>query len=291
MRMIGAILGTIALTGIAFFPVPAATLSIHVGSFYFHVPFAVHHHRYRLHKGNDRTVSRGGGETKHEATSPENCSGLVPGLPSLPVAQIRRTVHPTVEQGAAFDDLSTALSQASDAIKSSCPSPVPLTPISRLDATEQRLDATIKAVQIIRSPLAKLYDALSDEQKRQFNAIYVSPQRARSGANVAAPCSQQVGSFIDLPVQRIEAVLEPTPQQQTALDDLSNATQRAAAQVQSSCPTELPHSPVARLDVIEARLKVIAAAIETVRPALVNFYAVLNDEQKAKFNIVGPRAE
>jgi hypothetical protein len=34
---------------------------------------------------------------------------------------------------------------------------VPLTPIGRLDAAEQRLDATIKAIQVVRSPLERFY--------------------------------------------------------------------------------------------------------------------------------------
>src|SRR5690349_15306745 len=278
MRKIGAIFG-IAL--VVFVPQPASALSIRVGSFYIHVPLVRHHHHNNhVH----RRTAGGDGETKqndHEPASTENCAGLVPGVTNLPIAQIRQTVHPTAEQQAAFDDLSTALSQASDAIKSSCSSTVPLTPISRLDATEQRLDATINAIQTVRPPLAKLYDTLSDEQIRQFNAVDSSSQRTRSGTNMGTPCSRQAGSFIDLPVQRIEAVLELTPEQQTALDDLTNATQSAAAQLKSSCPSGLPHSPVARLDMIEARLKAIADAIKAVRPALDSFYAALNDEQKA----------
>ena len=296
MRKIGTIFGIVALIAVVFFPWPTAAFSIRVGSFYIHVPFARHHHHNNhLHSSNSyRTTTPEGGETaqnKQEPASIENCTGLVPGVTNLPIDQIRRTVHPTAEQDAAFHDLSAALSRASDAVEASCPSTVPLTPVSRLDATEQRLDAAIKAVQIVRPSLAKLYDTLSGEQKSQFNAIDGWHPRARSGTNVATPCSPQAGSFVNLSVQRIETVLETTPQQQTALEDLRNATQRAAAQLQSSCPTGLPHSPVTRLDTIEARLKAIADAIRTVRPPLKNFYAALNDEQKARFNIVGPRAD
>jgi hypothetical protein len=38
---------------------------------------------------------------------------------------------------------------------------------------------------------------------------------------MAAMCSQQAGSFIDLPVQRIEQVVQPTAQQHSAFDDLT----------------------------------------------------------------------
>jgi hypothetical protein len=222
------------------------------------------------------------------AAAVESCTGLAPGVTNLPIDQIRQTVHPTADQEAALDDLGAASSQASDIIKSSCPSSVPLTPIGRLDAAEQRLDATIKAIQIIRSPLERFYQALSDEQRQRFNAMNGSTEGAPSAGNMVAACSQQGGSFIDLPVQRIEQVVQPTAQQQSALNDLKKAAQKAGDQLQSSCPTAVPKSPVARVDTIETRLTAMADGIKSVRPDLQNFYASLSDEQKAKFNTMGP---
>jgi LTXXQ motif family protein len=218
----------------------------------------------------------------------ESCTGLAPGVTNLPIDQIRQTVHPTADQEAALDDLSAGSSQASDIIKSSCPSSVPLTPIGRLDAAEQRLDATVKAIQIVRSPLERFYQALSDEQRQRFNAMNGSTEGAPSAGNMAAACSQQGGSFVDLPVQRIEQVVQPTAQQQSVFDNLKNAAQKAGDQLQSSCPTAVPKSPVARVDTVETRLNAMATAIKSVRPGLQNFYASLSDEQKAKFNTMGP---
>jgi LTXXQ motif family protein len=218
----------------------------------------------------------------------ESCTGLAPGVTNLPIDQIRQTVHPTTDQEAALDDLSTASSQASDIIKSSCPSSVPLTPIGRLDAAEQRLDATVKAIQVVRSPLERFYQALSDEQRQRFDAMNGSTRGAPSAGNMVAACSQQAGSFIDLPAQRIEQVVQPTSQQQSAFDDLKKAAQKAGDQLQSSCPTAVPKSPVARVDTVETRLTAMADAIKSVRPDLQNFYASLSDEQKAKFNTIGP---
>ena len=102
-------------------------------------------------------------------------------------------------------------------------------------------------------------------------------------------CSQQAGGFIKLPVQRIEEVVQPTAQQQSALDALKSATQNADDQLQSSCSTAVPKSPMARFDMVEARLNAVADAIRAVRPSLKNFYASLSDDQKAKFNMMGPR--
>jgi hypothetical protein len=226
--------------------------------------------------------------TETNTAALESCTGLAPGVTNLPIDQIRQTVHPTADQEAALDDLSAASLQASDIIKSSCPSSVPLTPIGRLDAAGQRLDATIKAIQIVRSPLERFYQALSDEQRQRFNAMNGPTESAPSAGNMVTACSQQGGGFIDLPVQRIEQVVQPSAQQQSAFNDLKKAAQKASDQLQSSCPTAVPKSPVARVDTVETRLTAMADAIKSVRPDLQNFYASLSDEQKAKFNTMGP---
>ena len=144
----------------------------------------------------------------------------------------------------------------------------------------------MQAIHIVRSPLERFYRSLSDEQMRQFNAINGSTEGARSTVNSATLCSQQAGAVIDL--QRIEQVVQPTAQQQSAFDDLKKAAQKAGDQLQSSCPTAVPKSPMARVDTIETRLTAMADAIKSVRPDLQNFYASLSDEQKAKFNTIGP---
>ena len=304
MRKLGAILGITVLALVVWSPLPAAAFGIHLGPFYFHVPFVGHHHRHRLQmRANEartrpNNVSRGSAakteqadrearvETNSQALG--SCTGLMLGAANLPIEQIRQTVSPTADQDAALDNLRAASSQTSDIIKSACPSSVPLTPIGRLDAAEQRVDANIKALEVTRGALARFYDSLSDEQKRRFNAMDSSTERARSAGDMAAICSQQVGSFIDLPVQRIEQVVQPSAQQQSSLDDLKNATQNAADQLRSSCPSAVPLSPVARVDTVAIRLRAMADAIKSIRPALENFYASLNDEQKARFNMLGP---
>jgi hypothetical protein len=222
----------------------------------------------------------------------ESCTGLAPGVTNLPIDQIRQAIHPTADQQNMLDELNTASSKASDIIKASCPTSVPLTPVGRLDAAEQRLQATVKAIQLVREPLEHFYNSLSDEQKQQFNAMNASGKSggsaSNSSANLAALCGQQSGSFVNLPVQRIEQVVAPTSQQQNAFDDLKKAAQNASDQLRSSCPTAVPQSPVARLETIQTRLSAMADAIKSVRPSLESFYASLSDEQKAKFNMMGP---
>jgi LTXXQ motif family protein len=71
-------------------------------------------------------------------------------------------------------------------------------------------------------------------------------------------------------------------------DRLKVASAQAANQLQESCPTQLPQTPLDRFDAVSKRLVAMLRAIDTVRPALADFYASLSDEQKARFNTLGP---
>jgi hypothetical protein len=217
----------------------------------------------------------------------QSCGNLAPGVTNLPIERIRQTIHPAGVQQTALDSLSATIDQAQGIIATSCPSTVPLTPIGRLDAAEQRLEVTIRAIQIVRDTLEKFYDSLNDEQKSEFNQMGSSERQSSSG-DLAALCSQQAEGAVNVPVQRIQQVVGPNSQQQSAFDDLKKAAQRAADQLRSSCPTAVPRSPVARLDVVETRLNSMLAALKSIRPNLDTFYASLTDEQKARFNTMGP---
>src|SRR6185437_14894144 len=95
-------------------------------------------------------------------------------------------------------------------------------------------------------------------------------------------------NFTQLPVQRVEQAVKPTQQQQDALEKLKAASTEAANQLQASCPTQSPQTPIDRFDAVGKRLDAMAGAIRTVRPALADFYSSLTDEQKARFNNLGP---
>ena len=111
------------------------------------------------------------------------------------------------------------------------------------------------------------------------------------GGDVAALCGQQSGDVTKLPVQRIEQVVQPTAQQQEAFDALKKASEDIAEKLQASCPAHPPQTPVARLDAVKTRLAALVDAMKSVRPKLADFYASLTDEQKARFNTMGPPQE
>ena len=81
--------------------------------------------------------------------------------------------------------------------------------------------------------------------------------------------------------------MRPTDAQGAALDKLDAAMQKAIERLREACPNTISQTPVGRLDVMQKRVEAMIDAANTVRPALDEFYASLNDEQKAKFNRLG----
>jgi LTXXQ motif family protein len=226
-----------------------------------------------------------------QAAATESCNGLAPGVTDLPIDKIKQTVQPTGDQLAALDDLNAAALKARDAIKSSCPTALPLTPVARLDAAEARLESVINAVEIVHDPLQRFSDSLNQDQQRRFESMGSSgsSEKAPPGGNVAALCGQQPAAVTDVPIERIDQVVQPNgPQQQDALNALKRTARDAARDLQASCPTQVPQTPVTRLDAVKTRLAAMVEAMKTIRPKLQDFYNALSDEQRAKFNIMGP---
>ncbi|HEY7297729.1 MAG TPA: Spy/CpxP family protein refolding chaperone [Xanthobacteraceae bacterium] len=99
------------------------------------------------------------------------CSARAAGIGKLPLERIERAVQPDSAQRSALQGLQEAMSQAADALNSECPTERMLTPVGRLQAMEQRLDAMLHAMQTVQPALEKFYASLSDEQKERFNRL------------------------------------------------------------------------------------------------------------------------
>ena len=70
-----------------------------------------------------------------------------------------------------MNDVKDATIKASDILKQSCSSETPLTPVSRLDAMQRRLQAMADANEVVKGPLERLYGALSDVQKQRLQTL------------------------------------------------------------------------------------------------------------------------
>ena len=74
-----------------------------------------------------------------------------------------------------------------------------------------------------------------------------------------------------------------------SLAALQNATAQAADLLKTSCVTNDPLTPPARLAAVGKRLDSMLQAVKIVSAALNDFYGTLSDEQKARFEAIGPQ--
>jgi LTXXQ motif family protein len=101
-------------------------------------------------------------------------------------------------------------------------------------------------------------------------------------------CSGQTAGLTDWPIERIAQTVEPNDAQRAVLDELKAATAQALDILKAACPTALPSTPTGRIEAMHQRLDAMLQAVRTVRPVVEKFYQSLNDEQKARFNALGP---
>jgi hypothetical protein len=110
--------------------------------------------------------------------------------------------------------------------------------------------------------------------------------------NRLAPlCGDDSRDIAGVPVDEIQSALSLNDAQRAALDDLGNASVKAAQIVKAACPSDIALTPVGRLDAMQKRIAGMIDAVATVRDPLNKFYDMLSDEQKARFNALGERDE
>jgi hypothetical protein len=122
---------------------------------------------------------------------------------------------------------------------------------------------------------------------------YAAPgvQSRVSYAAVQELCKQPGTGITAWPFATIERKVGLNDEQKTLLGDVRRAAADAAATFKASCPAEklFPLTPPGRLQAMTARLQGTLDAVKLVRPALDKFYASLSDEQKERFNQLGPK--
>jgi len=224
-----------------------------------------------------------------ERRAAEVCSDDAAQLTNWPVERISEVVQPTDAQRTALDELRAASAKAVNMLKAGCPRDLPSTPTGRLAAMENRLQVMLAAVQTVRPALERFYQSLSDEQKARFNAIATMDNRdatAKDQYDLAKLCNEKTPGATELPIDRIAQAVQPTPAQRPALDELKDASVKAAERLNTECPAYQTLTPTGRVEAMEKRLDAALGAVKTVGPAFVKFYNLLSDERKARFNLL-----
>ena len=221
-----------------------------------------------------------------EPRAAEVCSNNASELAQWPIERISQVVQPTDAQRAALDELKAESAKAIDLLKGACPNDLPSIPTGRLAAMQARLETMLAAVKTVHPALDHFYQSLSDEQKARFNAIAPGQESAsaKDQRDLGALCKARTPGVTDLPIDRIAQAIQPSESQRAALEELREASTKAAASLRAECPSYQVLTPVGRTEAMEQRLAGTLAAVKTVEPALTKFYDLLSDEQKARFN-------
>ncbi|MBR0757351.1 Spy/CpxP family protein refolding chaperone [Bradyrhizobium jicamae] len=102
---------------------------------------------------------------------PASCGDPKSDLAQLPIKRIEASLQPAGKQKEALDRLSEGTAKAIEELQAACPNAVPLTPVGRLEAMQQRLEAMLKAAKLIEPALDEFYATLGSEQKARFNTL------------------------------------------------------------------------------------------------------------------------
>jgi len=213
------------------------------------------------------------------------------GSPSMssapPIDRIGNAVQPNPDQRAKLDALAKAEASVAKELKASCTTQMPTTAVGRLDEVQKRVQDMLAAANIVRGPLDEFYSSLTDEQKAHFNALGAGQPARSQGAGQSANLAEVCGPQNAIPVVsvgQIDKAVQPSPQQRAGLVALQDAANKADNMILATCPKQAPLTPPGRLDAARDRLQAMLQAVQTVRPALQNFYASLGDQQKARFD-------
>ena len=119
------------------------------------------------------------------------------------------------------------------------------------------------------------------QASRAFASINPAPDQ------LTQMCGDDSRDIAGLPIDQIQQAVQPNETQRAALDDLANASVKAAQVIKAACPTQISLTAPARLAAMQQRIEAMIAAVDTVQPPLEKFYDLLNDEQKARLNALG----
>jgi hypothetical protein len=109
-----------------------------------------------------------------------------------------------------------------------------------------------------------------------------------SEQTVRALCGDPDKGVTAWPFADIEKSVQPTPEQRALLDEMKQAAAQAAEAFKNSCGGTYAMTPPGRLQAMMNRVSATLEAVRIVKPPLEKFYSSLSDEQRARFNEVGP---
>jgi hypothetical protein len=91
-----------------------------------------------------------------------------------------------------------------------------------------------------------------------------------------------------MPLDAVAGIVNPTPDQTDALDHIRSEALEASQSLAAVCPRNSSASIQERLKTLGQTLEAMADSLAQLRPAFATFYALLDDEQKARLVAMPP---
>jgi LTXXQ motif family protein len=122
---------------------------------------------------------------------------------------------------------------------------------------------------------------------RRVSARQAFASQTSTPDQLAQMCGDDSRDIAGLPIDQIQNAIQPNDAQRAALDDLANASVKAAQDIKAACPTKIALTAPARLVAMQTRIEAMISAVGTVQSPLQKFYDLLTDEQKVRLNALG----
>ena len=89
---------------------------------------------------------------------------------------------------------------------------------------------------------------------------------------LAQMCGDDSRVIAGLPIEAFQNAIQPNEAQRAALEDLANASKKAAAGLRGACPTDVALTAPGRLAAMQQRIEAMIVAVQTVQGPLDKFY-------------------
>ncbi len=239
-------------------------------------------------------ASTTGAAVRDDANVGSACHDTISAQDNWPAVRVSQTIQLTNVQHDAVDAIQKAVTESSKILKADCADPNVLAAPDRLRAVVQTLWTVRDAGTALRAPLKEFDTALTNAQKASFvsRAPRDPPKPDRKNQNSATnpqyqDCAARNVEEAERLIKEIELRVRPTKDQAASLANLHKVSSDMAKLLMTSCAQPIPSDPLARLDATIDQLTAMNYAAITVQIAFNDFYAKLDNAQKARFNTLG----
>ena len=196
------------------------------------------------------------------------CSTQASELADRLIARTGEIIVPTPTQKSALDALASALGEAIDRGRAAVCAGTG-DPLKRMvDGLWTMWDATL----LMRAPLEKFYDSLTQAQKAKLMG------NTSAGQALARACADQHAA--DWPDERLARTLGVDQQRRLTLEALRERSSELIKFLATSCPQETMPTPMDRLGAAGDRMNALLYVVMSLSPALNELYGPIKNEPK-----------